>query len=304
MAFLAFGFIGMLSVCTGCDSDLTSILQNLNLVDNQTPRSTVIWSFVGSRDESESLATALRSQLITHVAIFAGNRFTSDALDSTHTVEAIAIAKEAGVKLILVRNIWRSKPDPDYGLSVLTDVDFYVREMELLREEANRVGADYVAFDTEAYGITSLSEYFRMPGGFVEEDFDAVVGTINQVIGLTGQVDFVLPAGSNKNFHPYRAIAGLGKQRISEHTYYDNEEITDSITYPFEIAGMYVNVTKENKNRHWLAYYLPEEVFGDKAHIWKQRNGLMIWPREYYAAEVARELVIFAAQCSRDPNCQ
>lgn len=268
------------------------------------PQSTVIWSFVGSRDEPESVAVALRSKLITHVAIFSGNRVTSDFLNAPQTREAIAVAKEAGVELILIRYLWQTQPSADTELSVLSDVDYYVREIDLARRDAVLIGAVYVGFDTETYGPTAIAAHFRAPDGFLEEDYHSLAATLAEVISQVGQVDFVLPAGSGRRNHPYTALAGLGKQRISESTYYDNERDIDSIPYSYELAGMHTNVVKDRSGRPTKPYFLPEEVFGNKSHIWKRKEGLMIWPREFRAGEVADLLSSFAGQCPANPDFQ
>ena len=163
-----------------------------------------------------------------------------------------------------------------------------------MRAEARQLGIDYVALDTEAYGPTELTPYFRSKS-FTEEDYDKLTATIDEVVRRIGQVDFLLPAGSGRKYHPYTAIANLGRMRISEGTYYDREDAISGIKYPYEIAGMFMNVTKENKVHPWNQFFLPEEVFGSRAIVWQRKHGLMIWP-EGHADEVANMLVVFAAE--------
>jgi hypothetical protein len=254
-----------------------------------------IWSFSGWRDEAESVETALASGLITHVAVLVGSRETSDTLRKPQTQAAIAVAKAAGVKLILVRFLWRTQPKDGFGVQTLTDPAHYVREINLLRDEAAEIGASLVGFDTEAYGPTAITEHMRKRT-FTKEHYDGIAATIAAVVEQVGQVDFILPAGSSKANHPYMAIARFGKQRISEGTYYDRTDYPDWswIKYPYEIPGLYVNVEKENATNPHLRYYLPSEVFGSKAHIWQSKQGLFIWPREGRASEVAGLLLDFS----------
>lgn len=254
----------------------------------------VIWPFVPSRDRPESLDRALNSGLITHVAIFSGNRLTSNTLNKPHTRKAIEMAKRADVELILVRYLWPSKPIPQARLEALWNVEFYVQEIERLRAEAARIGAKYTCLDMEAYGRTPIRNRLQSKERFSSKEFARVVDAVKKAVERVGKVDYVLPAGSMRRNHPYNAFALLGQRRISEHTYYDNQEILSSIKYPYEIAGMYMNVTKENKKMPWLSFYLPKEVFGNKAHVWKEKDGLMIWPREHRASEVAQMLMEFA----------
>ncbi len=269
---------------------------------NAAPRSRVIWPFVGSRAKPESLAAALSSKLITDVAIFAGNRDTSDTLDAPQTQEAITIARREGVELILVRYLWPTQPGPSAELTTLFDVAHYVREIELLRQEADRIGAGSVGFDAETYGPTPLTDHFRAPDGFLPEDYDALVATIDEVVSQSGQVDFILPAGSVRDYHPYGALAALARKRISESTYYDNEQDIGWIPYSYDLAGMYLNVSKDHPVWPTKPYFLPSEMFGEKAYIWRRKEGLMIWPKEDRTGEVADLLAVFAGQCSANPN--
>jgi hypothetical protein len=250
----------------------------------------VIWCFVGSRDEAISVETALRSRRITHVAIFAGNRVTSDTLQRPQTQAAIEAAKRAGVQLILVRYLWQTQPGLHSGVETLTNSDYYVGEIARLREEAERIGAPLVGLDTEAYGPTPLNKHFRS-GELTEEHLKEIGAAAARATDRAGQVDFVLPAGSGRRFHPYLALARMGKQRISEDTYYDNAGRIAGIRYPYEIAGMYMNVVKTNDTHPHLPFFLPTEVFGEKRNVWQEKEGLMIWPREGRSLEVANALL-------------
>lgn len=284
-------------VCSSAQTRSASA-QGKHLVAGERNPRTVIWCFSGKRDEPESLAHALRSKLITHVAFFVGNRRTSDTLHKSQTRTAIAMAKAASdpaVELILVRFLWQTQPSPQSQLSALSDVDYYLGEIELLRKEARQIGARYVALDTETYGPTPLTAHFRSKR-FARDGYEKLVLTVQEVVRKAGKVDFVLPAGSGRRNHPYIALAGLGKQRISEGTYYDNAKSIRAIRYPYEISGMYMNVTKKNERHPWNRFFLPQDVFGDRASVWQEKEGLMIWPRENRAGEVARLMEDFARQ--------
>ena len=258
----------------------------------------VIWCFVGSRDKSESLKVAIESGLITHVAIFAGNRVTSDTLSKPNTKEAIDIAKRAqanGIELILVRYLWQTQPSPHTELATLTDEDYYAAEIDTLRAEARTIGAKYIGLDTEAYGPTPITTHIRSKR-FSRESYDEIKAAVNAAVEKVGKVDFVLPAGSARRNHPYLALANLGEKRIAEGTYYDNPDRINSIKYPYEIAGMYMNVKKENERHTHLKYFVPMDVFSEHKDIWQQKQGLMIWPREHRALEVAEKLLEFSKQ--------
>ena len=96
--------------------------------------------------------------------------------------------------------------------------------------------------------------------------------------------------------------ARLGQHRISECTYYDNAENIRAIKYPYEIVGMYMNVKKKNEGFAWKPYFLPGEIFGNRASVWQGKEGLMIWPREHRATEVARLLTDFALHRTKQDN--
>jgi hypothetical protein len=287
--------VGLLGACLVAQTN--SPLQDRAEAVRTTPvNRPIIWCFSGKRDKSDSLAAALRSKLVTHVAFFVGNRKTSDTLHKASTTEAIALAKKADdppVKLILVRFLWQTQPSPDSELSAMTNVDYYVREIEHLRREARLIGADLVAFDTETYGPTAITAYSRSKE-FTQEAHDEIARAVDEAVRRVGKVDFTLPAGSSRRYHPYMAWARLGQRRISEGTYYDDPKRISKIRYPYEIAGMYVNVTKENERHPWNRYFLPSDVFGARAGVWKGKEGLMIWPRENRADEVARMLESYA----------
>lgn len=254
----------------------------------------VIWPFVGSRDTAESVCVALRSGLITHVAIFAGNRGTSDTLTKPETQLAIDIAKRHGAALILVRYLWRTQPPSPVQL--LYEPMWYRSEIQTLRAEAFSIGARYIGMDVEAYGPTPITEHMRLRQ-FDKASYDRVVQAVKAATDYAGPVDFVLPTGSARANHPYIALAGLGRNRISEETYYDRTDYSDWawIRAPFDVPGFYMDTSKENPVYPHLQYYLPAEVFSDKQHLWRN-TGVFLWPREHRASEVARELLIASLQ--------
>ena len=256
----------------------------------------VIWCFVGSRDTAESVEIAISSGLITHVAILVGNRVTSDTLDAIATSEVIGLVNaNPNVKLILVRYLWETQPSDNTGLAALNDADYYCTEIVLLRNEARGIHADAVGLDTEPYtGETEIGAYFRTPP-FTPEAHATLVATIRSVVVESGQVDYVLPAGSAHRNHPYHALAGLGLTPIAEGTYFDFiEGLGDTMRrYAYDITGMCLNTTKDNPSIPSKPCWTVEEVFGEQQRMWRDKAGVFIYPVEHEAERVARALAAY-----------
>lgn len=258
----------------------------------QKPR---IWAYTGSRDLTESVIIAIRSGRVNRVAIFAGNRVTSNTLKWEETKDTIEVIKKHGVPLILCRFIWQTQPHDHFtSLDRLTEWDFYANEITLLQSEAKELGADYTMLDLEAYGPTPINEHMKAgQESHTEELFQSIHVAVNRAIRMNGQVDFVLPCGSlTRKHHAYEAMAGLGKQRIAEGTYQDRPEINRKLLlgtpYSFDITGMYVGADKGDNAD--MPLFTAGEVFGDSAYLWKLKDGLFIWPKETHATEVALTL--------------
>lgn len=258
----------------------------------QKPR---IWAFTGSRDEAESVRIAIRSGRINRLAIFAGNRVTSNTLDKAETAFAVGYAHQYGIPIILCRFIWETQPGPNTELTVLEDWEYYADQITLLQDEAKSIGARYTMFDTEAYGPTPITGLMRAPQAeHTGIRFNAIAAVVNTATRMNGQVDFVLPCGSlTRTWHPYLALAGLGKQRIAEGTYHDRPNINNALAfddnpYTFDITGMYTGPTKgENPD---MPLFTAAEVFGGDAYLWRRKEGLFIWPLESHAQAVAETL--------------
>ena len=154
---------------------------------------------------------------------------------------------------------------------------YYIEEIESLRREAEQVGAEATAFDAEAYAESPYREFTRLTTDLPCPDYRRITETIDQVKRTSGTIDYIFPAGSNLVEHVYNVIAELAENRVSEHTYYDNEDCRTFIHYPYEFFGAYVNDVKECVERPDLHYYLPTEIIG--SDYWTAKKGLFLYPK-------------------------
>ena len=249
----------------------------------------IIWCYIGSRDSPKSLEYVLSSGMVTHVSFGVGNRTTSDTLNSSDTCRAIEMAKKAGVKLILVRYLWPSKEGRYIQSSDLFNEKYYIEQIEMLRAEAKKIGADFVGLDIEPYGRSSIKHFFESKYRLTDNELLELKRTVKRVIETCGKVNFLYPAGSVQRRHPYNILAELAENRISEHTYYNNEKNLRSINYPYEIFGAYVNTVRENTRYPHLPLYLVSEIF-ENSHRWSGKKGLFLYPKEDNAEAVAKAL--------------
>lgn len=259
-------------------------------------RPLVIWNFHIDRDSRQSLQDALDSDLLSHVSIYISNRWTGVLLDKTENLRklrwAIETCREHGVQSILVRNLWPTRPVGELDESILFDPNYYIGEIRRLREEQEKWQADCAGLDIESYGgeRAPVGKYLQWgpnykPSDQEQERMDRVVSA---VIEAVGQVDFLYPAGSLRPYHFYNRIARLGRVRIAESTYYDNQDYA-KVQYPYEVFGVYVDLRPENPRSPRKPFYTVGEVFG-KAHRWSSRQGVFFYPREGRAEPVAEAL--------------
>jgi hypothetical protein len=251
------------------------------------PAQMVLWCYIGRLDSPQSLRTAISSGLITHVVFALGNRQTSDTLNWDSTQEALQIARDARVRIILTRFVWPSAPGILDTEHMFTP-DHYVREIQEVRREAKEIGADFTGFDMEPYGDTPLADYIKGYGA-TEGDLDNLNTVMDRVIAQAGKVDFLYPAGSFQPESPYNILSRLGTYRITQSTYYNIDRAIRNVPHPYEIFAAYVNTTTVNTRQPTHPYFLIHEVF-ENSHYWSNREGILLYHKEDRADEVARAL--------------
>jgi hypothetical protein len=256
----------------------------------------VIWHFNPGKDTLNSLRYALSSGIPTHVTLAVGSR-ASDNFGKPVTREAVELAKAMKCKVVLIRYLWPSIEYEGRDSSVLFDSKYYITEIRRLRTEAKKLGVDLVGLDTEPYYKAVVKPYFKGGRKLTNRQIQNLEDVVKTVISSEGQLDFIYPAGSVRRGHPYNILAKLGRNRISEHTYYDSKVNLKGINYPYEIFGVYINTSKQNKVHKHLPLYLVNEVF-DKSHRWSGKRGLFLYSKEGNAEAVAKELLEYSRNLS------
>ncbi|MBN1123650.1 MAG: hypothetical protein JXA82_01485 [Sedimentisphaerales bacterium] len=253
----------------------------------------IIWCYGVGRHPLRSMQIAVDSGFITNVIMAVGNRETSDQLYKHYDTvqQAVAITKQADIKLTLVRYMWPSLPEAA-PLSLVFDLNHYLREIDLLKQEARQINADYIGFDLEPYNSTEIRQWISRKRTYQDRNEERLRGIVWEVIKRAGKVDYVYPAGSMSPYNPYNTLALLGKNRIAESTYYNNPTSLPQIKYPYEIFGAYLNTTTTNEYFPGSPYFLVEDIF-ESSDLWSKKKGLFMYPKEDKAQEVADALLAY-----------
>lgn len=253
----------------------------------------VIWYHNVVRDNAEGLETALSSGLVTHVMVYYMHRAEVSWRASPFALESIGIVKESPAKLIWSRNLWPYRNQENIEPADFFNPDYYINEIQTIRTEAQRMGADEVALDAEAYAESIMIKHTE--GKLKPWYQDKLRLAMEQAVAAVGQIDYIYPGGHHRSDQPYNILHRLGENRIAERTYYSDQKRYDEMKFDFEILGAYLNdtveVTKDGDIRPDLHYYLASEIFGKYRYRWAGRKGLFIYPKEGSALVVAKELV-------------
>jgi hypothetical protein len=236
----------------------------------------VIWFHSVSSNSLESLKQALSSQLINHVLMLYMHRNDADWRTSEKALAAIDMVKKSKAKLIWCRDLWPYYKIEGVQAEDLFDPNYYVTEVEQLRAEAEEIGADLVALDTEPYGDSPQKKYLKNKQAYTAGNFRTLTSTIETALKRLEKVDYILPAGSTARTHPYNLLSQLGVNRISETTYYNRSDRVARIKYPFEIYGAYVRPYRRNAEHALLPFYLVMDVF-EQSQIWSHKKGVMLY---------------------------
>jgi len=276
--------------------------QNVNgnepnsMVSEQPPeKPMIIWFHNGGFSSISSLKTAISSGLISHVLILYKHRNDGDWQSNSDVLHAIKIVKESDTKLIWCRDLWPWYKLGTTGPKDLFDSLYYIREIKYLRDEGTEMGADLLAFDIEPYANSPMKLYLKSKNRvrLSKEKLSQLRLMIKKVILTSGKVDLVLPAASISLDHPYNILSELGKLRVSEHTYYDNEKTIRNLKYPYEIFGAYLSPHKRNEKSPLSPYFLANEIF-DKSYLWSERKGVFIYTSPKNSLAVAKAMTLYA----------
>lgn len=266
----------------------------------------IIWHHNVIRDTPESLKTALSSGLINYVSTgvslnrrdfdYRTGRSVTPKAQSSKVREVVAILKESGVKIIWDRNFW-----PLYNIEGVQASDFfnpnyYIEEIRHIKAEAKEIGADYASITMEPHGYAPMLPYMKHPGdtSLTDEQLEHLRCVVRKAVETAGKVDFIGPGGSMFRRHPYNILSQIGKNKVSRNTFWFNIERIESIDYDYDIFGAYLNTVKfEDWSGEHRPFFFASEIF-ENSHLWSDKKGVFLYPREHKALEVAKELVAYA----------
>ena len=290
--------LAMVTVLSRCGAEDSTDSEDQESSGSKIQLPIIIWHFSGNRDTVSSLKLALSSGLINHVSIGGYHRKDPYLINKTRVDEAIKTVKKSKAKLIWIRSLWPFYDNKGITPDILFDPNYYIGEIQILQSEADKIGADFVGFDVEAYGKSPVRVYHKGQVKLSTQQRQRLKSVIEQVIEKVGKVDFIMPAGWKGNRMPYMTIATLGKNRTSEFVYYANYNRIKRYKAPYEIFGAYVNISRENELWPKLPYFLIPEIF-DNSYLWSDKKGLWLYPKEKNAEAVAEKLVEYAAHLPR-----
>lgn len=272
----------------------------------------IIWFHSAYGNSLESLKTALSSGMISHVIVLYMHRKDRDWKANQKVRKAVEMVKNSDAKLIWCRDMWAYWAIENAKPGDLLDPNYYIQEIRHLRAEAKEMGADFVAFDTEPYGRSPMKPYLFTGKGHIKlsnKQVQQLKSIIKKTIQAVGKVDFILQAGRvYYKDHPWEIIAELGKNRISECTYYVDEKLVKSIEYPYEIFGAHLNTTRYRAINPKRPYFLVSDIF-ENSHLWSAKKGLFLYSTTDRCLAVAKDLVAYAKSLpsrhsveSKEPN--
>jgi len=258
----------------------------------------IIWYHSGEQADTMSLKTAFSSGLITHAIVKYRNPADGPWHAERKVREAIEVVKKSDAKLIWGRELWARWVVKDAKFADLFDPEYYIKQIQSLRAEAKEMGADLVFLDTEPYGNSPMKPYMLGENRIKlsDQQHEQLRAVIKQVVQTTGKIDFIAPAGwwgHPGHNHPWDILAELGKLRIAENTYYDNERTINALKYPYEIFGAYLNTTKKNEKYPHNPFFLASDIF-EKSRLWSNRKGLYLYTTIKSSLAVAADLLAYS----------
>ena len=244
-------------------------------------------------DRHRPLELAVTSGKFSHVLLTALHEY--DVPDYWNNPEfrprfkrALKLCRDNGVEIIWTRYLYPGHKLGDFTVKDAVGPDYYIDQITKLKREAKRAGIKLVAFDLEPIGKCRLNHYRK--NSFSKEDFSKLVSAINQAVKVAGKVDYVLNSAAAQERHLYNATVKLGRQIITESTYYDLPIVhkrNPDPNRPYDIFGAYVGVTKRNKKNPHLTLYTAREILA-RQDLWAHKKGLFIYAGND-APEVALE---------------
>ena len=265
-----------------------------NAVDVQPLRQPpeIIWFHSVSSNSIESLDVALASGLVSHVMVLYMHRNDADIMDDK-VQKAVQLVKAHGAKLIWCRDLWPYYKNESCNALQIYEANYYVHEVFHLRKEGALLEADAIALDCEPYGESVFKPTFKDPQTRSRVDLKRLDAAVIAAVDQIGKVGYILPAGSTDARHPLNRVSRLGKNRISESTYYNLESRLRKVKYPYEIFGAYVRATHAHPEHPLLPFFTADALF-THSEVWSDKKGVLLYTDGPHSLETAKSLFAYA----------
>jgi hypothetical protein len=252
----------------------------------------ILWFHSVSSNSLESLDVALASGLVSHVMVLYMHRNDANIMDDK-VQKAVQLIKARGAKLIWCRDLWPYYKNQSCDPLQIYEANYYVHEVFHLRKEGALLKADAIALDCEPYGESVFKPVFKDPKTRSRVDLGRVETAVMAAVDQVGKVDYILPAGSTDTRHPLNWVSRLGKNRISESTYYNLESRLRKVKYPYEIFGAYVRPTHVNPEHRLLPFFTADALF-THSEVWSRKKGVFLYTDGPHSLETAKSLYAYA----------
>ena len=224
------------------------------------------------------------------------------AIESAVIKNVLHLCKFFNFPVIWGRNLWVSWPSdkleaPMPNMWQYRYAAYYTAAIANLKAEARSIGAAGTFLDAEPYGDSVHKKILKNKPEVLEHD--RIRGVIYEAVAHTGPVDIIYPYGSTDSKRYTWMMAGLGRIRCCEKTYYAhkahakiNANPPDGVTYaPGVFAALVTEVSREINHPSQMSL-TPAEVMAIDMVAVQQRypksiRGQAVYiPREDFAEVV------------------
>jgi hypothetical protein len=244
----------------------------------------IIWYHNIHYSSVDSLRTILQAGFVTHVMLALTHRNDLNHENVIELGSAISEINKHAVQIIWTRPLWPVDKLNGFKEASLHQAEYYVQEIQMLRQEAKEVGADLTGLDVEPYGNVPVKRTLK--SYISKNDLESLKKAVERA-SEKYTVDYILPAGSINPGSAYNQLAKLGVYRISEDTYYFyKEEKWRKINYQYDIAGIYL---EKSNGCNTMGEKDIRDIISDGLNM-NGIAGIFIYPKENNAEEVSSAL--------------
>lgn len=255
------------------DANSVVVEKKTGLVQANSP--IMIWYQDPWRDPN-IVKLVLENGIFNHVMLVGLHKLDNPSYYKKEFVkETIRLCKKKGAKVIWTRWLYPGYKFENFRNEDAFDPMYYVMLIQDLKREARILGADLIAFDAEPNAKATMKKLKNRK--LTKGEFERMCNAIKKAVEIEGAVDFILPAGKNYRNHIYNATRLLGKNVISEFTYYDRSISSEYSKIPYDIYGAFVNTTKRNMKNANLPFFMPKEIL-EKQYLWGDKKGIFVYP--------------------------